>query len=136
LGKKKLYYILFFACVAGYAWIILLHVIKFSTTGGPEVCLFKYLTNIPCPSCGSSRSVLALFNGDLRDALWWNPFGLLIFLILILSPFWIIFDLLTGQSTLYQIYTRTEQLLKRKIVFIPAILLVLANWIWNIKKGL
>ena len=122
--------------MAGYAWIILLHVMRFSTAGAPEVCIFKYLTNIPCPSCGSSRSVLALFQGDLQAALWWNPLGLLIFLILIISPFWILFDLLTRQSTLYQIYIKTEHIFKRKIVFIPAVLLVLANWIWNITKGL
>jgi hypothetical protein len=37
---------------------------------------------------------------------------------------------------LYNFYNQTELVLKRKWIAIPAILLVLLNWIWNIAKGL
>jgi hypothetical protein len=31
-------------------------------------CPFKYLTGIDCPGCGFQRSVISLFNGNLRQS--------------------------------------------------------------------
>ena len=56
--------------------------------------------------------------------------------ILLVTPGWIIFDLLLKKDTLFRFYNRTELFLKRKWIAIPAILLVILNWIWNIYKGL
>jgi hypothetical protein len=36
-------------------------------------CTFRNLTGIPCPTCGTTRTALALFNFDLRAALIVNP---------------------------------------------------------------
>ena len=36
-------------------------------------CVFKGLTGIPCPTCGSSRSVMHLAHGDILSALAMNP---------------------------------------------------------------
>ncbi len=41
--------------------------------GGLVLCHFKRLTGRPCPSCGSSRGVLAALHGDLVEAWAWNP---------------------------------------------------------------
>ncbi len=41
-------------------------------------CPFKYLTGVPCPGCGTTRSVISLVHGDLHRALFYNPLGLLI----------------------------------------------------------
>jgi hypothetical protein len=123
------------ACLAGYTWIFAIQAIRFSHTDEPEVCVFRYLTHIPCPSCGSSRSVLALFNGDFLQAFQWNPFGYIIALILIISPVWIAIDVITKKSSLLEIYLKTELLFRKKIIAITAIILVLVNWMWNIQKG-
>ena len=74
--------------------------------------------------------------GDIQSALFWNPFGIILMTILVVSPFWIIYDVVSGNSTLLNAYIKTELFLKRKWIAIPAILLVLMNWIWNITKGL
>jgi hypothetical protein len=36
-------------------------------------CVFKTLTGLPCPTCGVTRTVIALSRGDLPRALFMNP---------------------------------------------------------------
>ena len=134
--RNKLYAILAAACAAGYTWLLLTYYRNISNESDFGVCLFKQVTGIPCPSCGSTRSVLSLLRGDFAGALFWNPFGILIMLILIISPAWMIYDIVLRKESLYIFYNRSEQFFKRKWIAIPAIILVLLNWIWNIYKGL
>lgn len=136
MSRNKLYVILSTACATGYIWLLINYNKVVIHSGEPEVCLFKRITSFPCPSCGSTRSVLSILKGDLSGGVLWNPFGLIIMAILIVAPIWMIADLLLKQDSLYRFYHRTELFLKRKWIAIPAILLVLLNWIWNIYKGL
>jgi hypothetical protein len=121
------------ALVAGYLWL-------YHAASTPEsdttVCLFKNITTLPCPSCGATRSVICVLNGNIEEALFINPLGILILLIMVVSPFWIVFDLLTGRITLYHFYCKIEQFLRKPIVAVPLIVLVIVNWLWNISKGL
>jgi hypothetical protein len=135
--KNKLYLFLSGACLAGYGYIF---VMKQDPGGqlsqlGP-VCLFKRFTHFPCPSCGATRSVLALLQGEIGQALYWNPLGLILVLLLVLFPLWLAYDTLRQQDSLYLFYHRMESLMRRRLVAIPAAALVLGNWIWNIYKGL
>jgi hypothetical protein len=45
---------------------------------GIELCLFKRLTNIPCPGCGLTRCGSNLVRGNVVRATEFNPFGLAI----------------------------------------------------------
>lgn len=135
MARNKLYAILSSACAAGYIWILLTYH-RHELALAPSVCIFKQVTGIPCPSCGSTRSVLSFLDGDFFNALIWNPFGIIIILFLLITPFWLLFDLLKKTDSLYHFYYRTEQVLKQKWVAIPLIVLVILNWIWNIYKGL
>jgi len=134
--RNKLYLLLLTACTAGYIWLIFTYYRIVTMTLEPGVCLIKRVTGIPCPSCGSTRSVLSVLNGDIVAALLWNPFGIIIVCFLVIIPFWILYDVLSHQNTLFNFYNHTELFLKRKWIAIPAIMLVLLNWIWNIFKGL
>jgi Protein of unknown function (DUF2752) len=135
MTRNKLYFLLSTACTFGYIWLTITIIRHTSGRPGLEVCLFKHLTTIPCPSCGSIRSILALLNGNIADSLYWNPFGLIIFTILVASPVWIIYDMITQKASLFRFYLKTEHFLNQKRVAIPALILVLVNWIWNIYKG-
>jgi hypothetical protein len=44
-----------------------------SGPGWLPICLLYNLTGIHCPFCGGTRSGHALLNGDLLQALAWNP---------------------------------------------------------------
>jgi hypothetical protein len=135
--RNKLYIILVIALVTGYFWLFTgFYANYFEKDNAAEVCLIKHVTNVPCPSCGSSRSVVTLMHGDLLGSVYLNPFGLIIALIMTITPFWLAYDLITGKSTLLHFYHRTEKCLRKPAVAIPLITLVLMNWIWNITKGL
>lgn len=41
--------------------------------GAPKGCWMDDLTGLPCPGCGSSRAGLALLEGNLGAAFWFNP---------------------------------------------------------------
>ena len=134
MTRNKLYNILFLACCAGYAWLaIILHQQR---TNDLSLCIFKKATSIPCPSCGSTRSVLALMHGDFISSILWNPMGLIIALIMIAIPLWLVYDVVKKENTLFNFYYKAEHFLQRRKVAIPLIFLVVVNWIWNIYKGL
>ena len=58
----------YFSLVGVYAWVE-------CATGvhAPGVCVFRWITGYPCPTCGSTHMVLALAHGDLRHAIGYNP---------------------------------------------------------------
>ena len=136
LNRNKLYSILFIACLAGYIWLYF-SITKINTENkSVEVCLIKHITNIPCPSCGSTRSVISLTKGDFIGALNINPIGYLVAFIMLITPIWIIADTIKKAKTLFYFYLKIEIYLKRPKIAVPLIFLVIINWIWNITKGL
>jgi len=78
--------------------------------------------------------VLAILDGNIRQAFYFNPLGFMIALILVVSPAWIIYDAITSGDSLLKVYTAIESMFRRKAVAISAIVLVLLNWIWNLYK--
>lgn len=133
--KSSLYLLLAIACLAGYIWVFINYDAN-GVTAAHSVCLIKNATNIPCPSCGSTRSVVSLVNGDLTGAITHNPLGILLVLILLITPFWLLYDVAFQKDSLFKFYKKFEVVLRQKHVAIPAIAMVMANWAWNIYKGL
>lgn len=136
LYRNKLYSIIFTACLAGYIWLYLVFSKNLTDNKSFEVCLIKQITNIPCPSCGSTRSIISIIKGDYIGSLYINPMGIIIGIIMLLSPIWIIIDLTMRMNTLYVFYQKIEAYIQRQKVAIALILIAVVNWIWNISKGL
>jgi hypothetical protein len=136
LNRNKLYSILFISCIAGYIWLYFSLSNTETNKEAFDVCLIKHITNIPCPSCGSTRSIVSITNGNFIEALHINPMGLIVAVIMSLAPFWILVDVATRRKTLFEFYQKIEIYLKRPQYSVPLILLVIINWIWNITKGL
>ena len=136
LDRGRLYSILLIACLAGYIWLYFSTTKNFTENKSVEVCLIKHITNVPCPSCGSTRSIISLIKGDFIGALNLNPLGYIIAIIMVVAPIWILTDLFLRSNTLFDFYQKTETFLRKRKYAIPLILLVIINWIWNIIKGL
>lgn len=136
LCKNQLYLVLFTVCLAGYIWLYGSLTNTYSISKSVEVCLIKHMLNIPCPSCGSTRSIISLTKGNFLEALKINPLGYLVAIIMLLTPLWIIIDFSTKRKTLFEAYQKIENYLKIPKYSIPLILLIISNWIWNISKGL
>ena len=133
MKPTKLYIIVLVTCLAGYIWLGLQTYLPSDKVG---LCLIKQSTNIPCPSCGTSRSILSISKGEFSKALLLNPLGYISLFIMLFSPFWIIIDWVSGRTTFFKAYQNIENQFKKPIIYIPSIILILANWIWNILKGL
>ena len=113
IRRNKLYLFLILACLAGYIWVFF----NASTTSNEKSkvggCLFKYVTNIPCPSCGSTRSVICFFKGHFLEAIYWNPIGVILILIMFLTPIWLSYDYIYKNDTLLRFYIKTETVLRK-----------------------
>jgi hypothetical protein len=90
--------------VAGITWAALVGVFVLIKPADSEatLCLFRNATGLPCPTCGSTRAVLAAADGRLVDAVTFNPLLAVVVLIGVVwlaggriysanrwAPFWI-----------------------------------------------
>ena len=54
--------------------VILYYVIDPANSHFVPKCIFKTLTGYDCPSCGGQRALHALLNGQIFEAIMYNPF--------------------------------------------------------------
>jgi len=106
------------AAVGAAVWVMLKY-------GRPvELCLFKRLTGYPCPTCGSTRGMLHILQGDLAGAWTFNP---LLFTVLAAAAALLAVRLAFGRTVRIRM-TRGEQ----RIAWIVGIALLLLNWAYVI----
>ena len=67
-------------------YIIFFFMKKFWEITG-SICLIRGLTGIPCPSCGMSRAIISVINGDIINAFKFHPLFWLPFIIFSLIVF-------------------------------------------------
>jgi hypothetical protein len=94
------------------------------------LCVFKGLTDLPCPTCGSTRALGRLFALDFPGALAMNPFTTLV---AVLVAGWALLDL-----ALLPRGRALDLELPRPLAFalrVSALVLFLANWVYLIAVG-
>jgi hypothetical protein len=115
---------------AGGAWLLCA-----GTVGeGLTPCPFKLVTGVACPACGSTRAVIALFEG--KDPLQYNPVGLFTFAVAVVALVLMAGDLARGSDRLFRSWNRAEHWLRKPPVAVAVTVLLAANWAWTISKGL
>ena len=85
-NTKKIKFIKVLSLIVIGIFIIFLLMKKFSSIMG-SICLIRGVIGVPCPSCGMSRAITEVINGDIIKAfkfhpLFWLPFVVMFFLIL------------------------------------------------------
>ncbi len=82
--------------------------------------------------CGKVRSTILLVDGHLLDALYINPLSVIVNVFIIISIFWLLYDVIKKKDTFIKAM-KTKWDTK---YFIIVIIIILINWVWNIYKGL
>lgn len=132
MTRSKLYTVVFVTCILAYCWIGWNFYFANFNQQGFTLCIFKNITGLPCPSCGTTRAIVLLLNGDWGRSLEMNPLGVIECMALIILPFWIAFDVLKNRNTFQYIYLLVEQKLRKKYIAIPAVSILIAVWSWEI----
>ena len=61
-------------------------------------CFFRYLTNIPCPGCGLTRSFLAILDFDIVNAIRYNVLGIPLFILIIILNIYLVKDMIYNKK--------------------------------------
>src|SRR5512135_720360 len=92
-------------------------------------CAFKGLSGIPCPTCGSTRSLVHLSHGDIASALAMNA---VVALVIVFAVFFFFYSLITLIFDIRRIgFALTER--EKNTVRITAVVLLLSQWGWLIR---
>lgn len=136
MNARRFYLLTFLLSGAGYSYLA--YALWTQETGSHQsFCLIKSVSGVACPSCGTTRSVISLLEGDIHASLFsWNPLGWLIFGALLIVPFWALYDIIKKKNHLFNTYLQLEKQIKKNYFLIPFLLLIALNWVWNLTKGL
>ena len=96
---------------------------------GPSLCMFRNITGLPCPFCGTTRSVGNILLGNFNDALNLNPLGyfsLAFLLVLFISP-----STIKGSS--FYLAKKWWTLSQRNQILLTVSLLA-TTWIFNLPR--
>ena len=119
MTKNKLYAIISIACFLGLAYLFCK--INYSESSHLTVCIIKNVTGYACPSCGTTRAVQLFLQGEIAASVLMNPFGILVAILMIISPIWILFDVITKKETFYFYSEEEKQAAVAKLVSKPEI---------------
>lgn len=103
-----------------------------SSLDGFTFCIFKAVTGLPCPACGSTRATVFLLHYDLYSAFLFNPLAIITNICILISVFWMIVDIIFSRQSFFKFLKMNWPMWLKIIAFS----LILLNWIWNIYKGL
>ncbi len=129
--KFRLRYYIFLASIV-FVYILVI-LAEFPTEANhTSYCVFHNITGYPCGACGTGRGLIFLRYGYLYKALLINPLSIIVFIFSIVAFFWLLYDIINKKETFFQILNSKINMKFAIILFI----LVIANWVWNIEKGI
>ena len=132
MTRRRLYFLALFLGLAGQIWIAYSYKKLERQEEAFNTCIFKRVSGIPCPSCGTVHSIVSILHGDLRVALTENPLGFAGILIVAVIPYWILADLVLGRESFYRFYLRINSFLKKKQVLFGLLFIVLLLWLFKL----
>lgn len=96
------------------------------------ICIFKNLTNIPCPGCGLGRATLAFFNGNLIQSFHYHILGIPLTVFMFISFVALLVDTIKGTN---RFITKINSLITWRL-YLMFLCLTLFSWYLNIQRGI
>ncbi len=93
-------------------------------------CVFHEITGFPCPTCGGTRSLIALSQFDLGSSFMLNPLVPLFALGLIIFSMLFLIGAVTRKSVKIKLTERWKRVIRYSVFFLIAL-----NWIFLIIAG-
>lgn len=136
-SKTSFYRLILVLSAIAFLWVSY-NFISISRSGesSPDFCLLKSTMDVPCPFCGTTRSVMYGLQGEWHDALQLNPLGIVVIIFAICGPLWIFIDYLRKDDSLYRISKKIVERVGVKWIVVIVLLLLLLLWFRNIQMGL
>ncbi len=106
------------------AAILMLLSPRLADLAGP--CAWRQLTDLHCPTCGTTRSLHALASGDIPTALLANPLAVVMSALVAAWALIAAVQTLLPQWRLRVVWTRADRRVTAGLVLV----LALANWLW------
>ncbi len=97
-------------------------------------CTFLYLTGIPCPFCGFTRSVWAISHGKLWAALVNCPLSIVVYFFVLVCFVWNAFALVS-RTIVFPGSFFSLIAVKKKLIATVVFLLFAGNWFYRIGMG-
>ncbi|MCX6243106.1 MAG: DUF2752 domain-containing protein [Bacteroidetes bacterium] len=134
MSRKKIHLFILLFAFAACSWILLNNYLIKADKPLVNVCLFRMVTGIPCPSCGTTHALISIVRGNFRTAFYENILGFPAAVMLLVFPVWIICDLLFKRESFYRFYRNVESFLRKRWVAWTALGLLLLIWGWNLYR--
>lgn len=122
----------FVICCLGWIWVFS-HVENHQNT---TLCYMQWLFHFPCPTCGITRSIIALTKGNISLSFYEHPLGIPAAIAMVIFPLWIISDWMQRRASFEQFTLSFFNTLQKKKYMVPFAGIFLCCWIWNIYKHL
>lgn len=101
----------------------------------PQLCLFKSVSGIPCPACGSTKALWLTFHGHWMEGILTNPIAFVTLFGSTIGFVMLLMDIVLHKRYFEKILNYLHKLIiGNSYVKWTFILLLLVNWIWNITK--
>ncbi len=91
-----------------------------------QLCWFRNLTGVACPTCGSTRALLALGRGEVLDAFRYNP---LVFTVGLTGTAWLVLRVGFGRTVQVALSTAA-----RRTVWTLLLFVFVLNWVYVIAQ--
>ena len=94
-------------------------------------CAFKIITGLPCPTCGVTRTIIALSRGDVDRALFLNPLATIV---CVAGLLYLVYAAAVLALRLPR-FRPTVSAAGARRLRIGAVAVIASNWIWLIATG-
>lgn len=135
MSKSGLYRLVGITCVVVYGWVGY-NMWLLANRGVPasEVCLLKSATGIPCPFCGTTRSVMCVAKAEFLEAVLLNPLGLLVAGMVVIAPVWIFIDYLRGKESFYVLFNACVKRLQYRGILLMIAMVLVMLWFYQLLR--